>query len=441
MALAITPTYSLTPSSEKKALSTNYLTSFDYATQFLPEVDSKEFNRYGNRTISGLLNKLSAEYAYSSDLVKWSEEGRLHTAYTGVARTVNVFDKVAHVFRVNETIIVSDAVGVEAKAIITAITADTFTAVPYISWGTLASTGLNVFVYGSEFKKGTNGMQGSLEAQTQIFENSGITMKELYEVNGSDMAQIGWIEVSDNSTGQKGYLWYLKSKSDTVLRFADKLEMSVVEGVKATNGALAGIAKGTEGFFASIQSRGNIFDGKMTLRSDFDSVVDRLNKQGAIEENTMHLSTAQDRAIDDMLAAQNAHFSGGVNWGAFQNSEKMALDLGFQGFKRSGFNFYKNTWKYLNDASTRGLGGLVHGVIAPSGTKSVYDEMLGQSVKLPFLHIKYRKSATEDRKYKTWVTGSAGGASTSDLDAMQCHFLSERMLCTLGANNFVQIKG
>ena len=133
MGLAITPTYSLTPSSEKKALATNYLTSFDYATQFLPEVDSKEFNRYGNRTISGLLSKLSAEYAYSSDLVKWSEEGRLHTAYTGVTRTVNVFDKVAHVFRLNETIIVSDAVGVEAKAIITAITADTFTAVPYVS--------------------------------------------------------------------------------------------------------------------------------------------------------------------------------------------------------------------------------------------------------------------------------------------------------------------
>ena len=190
-----------------------------------------------------------------------------------------------------------------------------------------------------------------------------------------------------------------------------------------------------------LRSYWNVFDGQMTTLDDFDATIDRLNKQGAIEENMMYLSTAQDRAIDDMLASQNAHFSTGVNWGAFDNKEQMALDLGFQGFKRSGFSFYKNTWKYLNDASTRGLGGKVHGLIAPSGTKSVYDEVMGNSVKLPFLHVKYRKSATEDRKYKTWVTGSAGGASNSDLDAMQIQFLSERMMCVLGANNFVQIKG
>jgi hypothetical protein len=39
-------------------------------------------------------------------------------------------------------------------------------------------------------------------------------------------------------------------------------------------------------------------------------------------------------------------------------------------------------------------------------------------------------------KYKTWITGSAGGGNNSDLDAMEVQFLSERALCTLGANNF-----
>ena len=37
---------------------------------------------------------------------------------------------------------------------------------------------------------------------------------------------------------------------------------------------------------------------------------------------------------------------------------------------------------------------------------------------------------------KTWTTGSVG-AVTSDLDAMQMHFLSERCLVTQGANNFM----
>ena len=35
------------------------------------------------------------------------------------------------------------------------------------------------------------------------------------------------------------------------------------------------------------------------------------------------------------------------------------------------------------------------------------------------------------------MTGSAGGAMTSDLDAMEVHFLSERAVCVMGANNFV----
>ena len=449
MPLAATPTFKLTPSQEKRALAQNYITNFDYLSQYLPDTYNKEFSRFGNRTISGMLEQLSGEFSYSSDLIKWSEEGRLHTAYIDVSKGsgTNVLTKVAHVFRANETVIVSDGT-TEVKGFIQSVTADTFTVLPYLTvgWGTMNITNLTnlrVFVFGSEFRKGTNGMVGSLEAQTEIFQNSGIILKELYEVNGSDMAQIGWIEVTDESNGQTGYLWYLKSKSDTVLRFSDKLEMSCIEGVLATNSALTGVAKGTEGLFAAIQNRGNVFDGQMTTIADFDATIDRLNKQGSIEENMMYLSTPQDRAIDTMLAGQNPHFSGGVSWGAFDNKEDMALTLGFQGFKRSGYNFYKTTWKYLNGATTRGLAatGGVHGLIAPSGTKSIYDEILGSSVKLPFLHVKYRKSATEDRKYKTWLTGSAGGANTSDLDALQVNFLSERMLCSLGVNNFVQIKG
>ena len=38
-------------------------------------------------------------------------------------------------------------------------------------------------------------------------------------------------------------------------------------------------------------------------------------------------------------------------------------------------------------------------------------------------------------------TGSAGGAFTSTLDAMEINFLSERCLVTQAANNFVLFKG
>jgi hypothetical protein len=142
-----------------------------------------------------------------------------------------------------------------------------------------------------------------------------------------------------------------------------------------------------------------------------------------------------------MLAAQNSYGAGGTSYGLFDNDEEMALNLGFTGFRR-GYDFYKSDWKYLNDPTMRGGlptaagSGRVNGLLVPAGSTSVYDQILGKNAKRPFLHVRYRASETEDRRYKTWITGSAGGAETSSLDAMEVHFLSERAVCTLGANNF-----
>ena len=145
--------------------------------------------------------------------------------------------------------------------------------------------------------------------------------------------------------------------------------------------------------------------------------------------------------IDDMLAAQNSYGAGGTSYGLFDNDEEMALNLGFTGFRR-GYDFYKSDWKYLNDPTMRGGlptgagSGRINGLLVPAGSTSVYDQILGKNAKRPFLHVRYRASETEDRRYKTWITGSAGGARTSDVDNMQVNFLSERAVCTLGANNF-----
>ena len=69
----------------------------------------------------------------------------------------------------------------------------------------------------------------------------------------------------------------------------------------------------------------------------------------------------------------------------------------------------------------------IRGVVIPAGTSTVYDQQLGKNLKRPFLHVRYRASATDNRKMKTWTTGSVG-AATSALDAMQIHMLSERCL-------------
>jgi hypothetical protein len=118
----------------------------------------------------------------------------------------------------------------------------------------------------------------------------------------------------------------------------------------------------------------------------------------------------------------------------------MALNLGFAGFRRGSYDFYKTDWKYLNDFGTRGGFNDIEGVIIPAGTSTVYDQELGQNIKRPFLHIRYRASETDDRKMKTWITGSVGGAYTSTTDEMRVSMLSERCLITQGANNFFLLK-
>jgi hypothetical protein len=141
-----------------------------------------------------------------------------------------------------------------------------------------------------------------------------------------------------------------------------------------------------------------------------------------------------------MLAFQNSYGAGGTSYGVFENNENMALNLGFSGFRRGSYDFYKTDWKYLNNPTTRGLFADVEGVLVPAGVSTVYDQQLGTNIQRPFLHVRYRASEADDRRMKSWITGSVGGNYTSDEDAMNVHFLSERALCVQGANNFVMLK-
>jgi hypothetical protein len=459
------PTFALQPSAEQVALQTNYITNFNFLNQYLPDTYEKEFERYGNRTIASFLRMVGAEMPSNSDQIKWAEQGRLHIKYTNctsaaaagaATATFTVADSgVTYIaIRVGQTVMIqNNTSGVFNKGIVTAVpSATTFTVAFYEAGGQAfaVSTQCTVFIYGSEFKKGTNGMIGSLEAEDDIFSNNPIIIKDKYAVNGSDMAQIGWVEVTTEN-GATGYLWYLKSEHETRLRFEDYLETAMIEAVPAAVGSGAKTAgmMGSEGVFYVVNNRGNVWGGGTpTSLSDWDSIVSRLDKQGAIEENVVFVNRGLSFDIDNMLATLNgyngANAAGAASYGLFDNDVDMALNLGFTGFRR-GYDFYKSDWKYLNDPTMRGglnttiatATGTITGLLVPAGSTSVYDQILGKNAKRPFLHVRYRASEAEDRRYKTWITGSAGGANNSDLDAMEVNFLSERCVCTLGANNFV----
>jgi hypothetical protein len=334
------------------------------------------------------------------------------------------------------------------------------------------SKGTTILVYGSEFGKGVKYMtggaattqedgRGANEPAFKSFTNKPIILKDYYEVSGSDTSRIGWVEITGEE-GQSGYLWYLKAEADTRARFNDYLEMamleselnaatSLIDGSNLIPGSGAGVNEvGTEGLFAAIESRGNITTGingvnAATDLAEFDLILAEFDKQGAIEENMLFVNRAVSLSIDDMLASMNSYGAGGTSYGVFENDEDMALNLGFSGFRRGSYDFYKSDFRYLNDKATRGgindAAGAeaIRGVIIPAGTSTVYDQQLGQNLRRPFLHVRFRASQTDNRRMKTWTTGSVG-AATSALDAMQLHFLTERCLITQGANNFMLMK-
>jgi len=491
------------PETTRRTLSSNYIDfataggSDGWAQQYLPDLIEKEAEVFGNRTISGFLSQVGAEEAMAADQVVWSEQGRLHFSYKGyianatqqagnnnaaggtieLEQTIDghtVTDSatvVDHGVRAGDMVLVANASAV-ARCFVTAVEGKEISVAPYdatnnngqlgsitgFSAGSDGDTDYRILVYGSEFRKGSNGREAANQPGFVSRTNKPIILKDKYEVSGSDASQIGWVEVSGEE-GQSGYMWYLKAEGDTRARFADYLEMAMLESVNgdaaqstadtfdATGGGnFLQATFGTEGLFSAIETRGNQSSGvtgvnAATDLAEFDAILAELDKNGAIEENMLFVNRATSLAIDDMLASMNSYGAGGTSYGVFDNSEDMALNLGFSGFRRGSYDFYKSDFKYLNDLSTRGAindintAAAIRGVMIPAGVSSVYDQNLGKNLRRPFLHVRFRASQTESRKMKSWVTGSVG-AVTSDLDAMEVHYLSERCLVVQGANNF-----
>ena len=368
-------------------------------------------------------------------------------------------------FREGQTVMVQKEGSNDAviKGVVTSVSGRSFIIAVYNITSVVegvAADRYTALVYGSEFGKGTGNFTEKKDSEYSTYSNQLIILKEHYSINGTDLSQVGWIDTGN------GYLWFHKSKSDNMKLWNDYMEMALVEGVNAQTNALALLqtglgdyrndnagssvdytsvsasARGTQGFFAALEARGNVYQGFGDeaagggALTDFDNVLKQLDKQGSIEENMIYTDRDLSLEIDDILAQQNSYGAGGTSWGAFNNSEKMAIDLGFSGFRRGSYDFYKTDWRYLNDHSTRGGFNDIEGVLIPAGTSTVYEKFGNGKVKRPFLHVRYR----EGRQMKNWMTGGAGGATTSDIDEVRHHYLTERCLITQAANNFVLFK-
>ena len=175
---------------------------------------------------------VGAELPMTSDQVIWSEQNRLHIAYDGCANggaantiTIPVAADINNVVSPQQTIVVMDNFGGESKCLV--VTSDLRTAagggtgvltvLPYGS-ATLATEGLvgvvKIFVYGSEYPKGTNttiapsaaGVAQAANGDFPIatvtpeftqFSNKPIIIRSQYSINGSDTCLLYTSDAAD----------------------------------------------------------------------------------------------------------------------------------------------------------------------------------------------------------------------------------------------------
>ena len=446
----ITQTHSA-PEPIKNALQTNYMSKYDFATEFIPAYKEKLVELFPD-TILGFTALYGGEKPISADQFYWAESGRLRKIEKGVSLTAasNIFTCVDDTIqRVgNKIYVMNPETGAKQMGRVIALNDNNnkeFTALPYDgeSW-TVGSEGLNVMTTGSEFKKGTGGMEGSIASQLEILHTSLSISKDNYAMNDSDICNATWVQAPDGK-----YYWYHKEVEEFYKRFDEKEELNNILSVKIAEDSplFSEGYNSTSGLFESIEERGNVMTGLPASLADIDEIIKVLDKQSGEKSNGLFITTEASLALDNTIAKENMD-SGGAGWGSFDNKESF-IKFGFEGFSRGGYEFYKKTWKLLNDVTglsveNTGEKGAIHGILMPLGTikaQTGYNSSLsGKPIEhMKYLTLLYKEGNGINRKRQTIFYGRRFGNGREDITGVD--ILSETGLCLAGANRWMLFKG
>ena len=426
---------------------------------------------YGDQGITGFLKMTGAVIAGgTADQVDWWEIGRRHRTIVGTLDATSgqsdelVIDGTdelvttedpSTIKHVQENVILMNVANGERYLVTDSQRTET---------STLDGDGVTVVrLDGAAFASGTDpvtsgtfAVVGNMYAQGSDQPNRFVTqdlkrrqspfaiVKGRYEVNGSQATNIGWIDI-----GGGDFRWFMYEEGNARKRFEDQRELTMLFGEKHDGGqATTANLAGTEGYFAALEDRGiqvsNANANPLDSFAEFDDIIIELDRQGAPAEYAMYVNRKQDLAIDDMLASGIATgVTAGLpgQFGAFQNSPDMAVQLGFKSFTRGGYTFHKHDWRLLNDPTLAGAGVAFQGVMCPMS--QVADPRTGS--KAPALAMYYKEANGYSREMEHWVTGGGvlGHTNNGDAGTDQAvfHYRSEIAMCVRAANQHVLIKG
>ena len=437
-----------------------YASLGDLASILAPDVRKDMVKTFGNQGISGLLELMGATKAVgTADEVTYFEETRLHPIQR-ITEAGNTAAGTSQTFTAGE----ADAAGTTGidslklrkhdivlcsngkLAFVSATTpADgAFTIKSFDSTDLpQVSAGTAIFpIVGNMYAQGLDQPSRFIESAVQKRTNPFTIVKESYQVSGSNATNIGYIDV-----GGGDYRWYIKGEMDARQRFMDARELTLLLGEKfASADSLGG--DGTEGYFAAVKARGIVTTEDTDVLdtvAELDDIIALLDKNGAAPEYAAMLNSALFAQLNNMpsgAGATGTSVTSGVaaNFGAFQNNQEAAINLGFQSFARGGYTFHLKKMALLNSPNLMNNANgqaVAKGMMIPLA--NVVDPRTGSSA--PALELNYKAANGYNREMEHWVTGGGVLGFTNDTsDVAKFHYRSECCLITRAANQHVLIK-
>jgi len=456
MAVTLPSGFPKTPSAVRVATNDNYVSSLDVHK---PEVLNELIQRYGVQTITPLVSAMGRMIPVAQTEFSHYEETFLHQNFTfsagtapasGFAELTVTIDAAfmdssytyarekdvlqaadGRQFLVTET---SDSTG-------SALSANEVKIKPSAEWdGTSVIGGLQFIAIGRTNLEGGRTPDQTLTPRVNKYTNNVMIIDDAYFYTGTEGTNQTWFEV-EGVDGKTGYLWSLKGENDTRKRFENYAEMEMLLGKTMSTAAGSLGADGyrsTRGLIPDIQANGQTLalGGSTITMADITAMIKSLDKYRGSKNNKWMAGFDLRSDLDALLASQNGNYSGGFNYGLFEDDQTVkGLKLEFDRFRKNGYNFDIITYDLFNDPKLLGADGFPYsgsGIVMPTDVGR--DPKTG--AKIPSIAIRYKEAGGYSRMMEHWLTGGANGVYTNDVDGIKCNYRTERGFEIFAPNRF-----
>lgn len=424
------------PDSSWRALPENFINLYDYAQQYMPELIPELMYANGKGSILGFIRatSLGKEGTFEADTIQHAEMGRLENGFAASA-TGNVFTcTTPHMLRVREVVKISDGVD-EFQAIVSVVTSSTvFTALSDDVAFTFSADDVQIFRTSNRFLKGDDTFDEGKKWDPTIFMNHAHIIKDHYSISDSDLVTKTWIQTPN------GPRWYNTEMERFYTQFDNLAELTAVLHKRATDAApstAAGFARGQKGVVQQIEERGNIVNEYIETIEDLGDLALRAKQQGNCREFTVYCDHQQIVKFQALAGGVNASFVNGSNFGAFNNSKEMAINLDFVSIFYAGVQFHFCSWALLDDPTLLAANNFdvtsLAFLMVPTGNMNVMEQ--GNVVARPYLTMRYRTNNITNRNRQAKFWGVLGQQVKEDKSGVD--LLSEMTNQVVGANNFL----